>query len=215
MKILVCQPIHETGTTQLEDALRNNQSVDWTLFPEGYLSNKGLVQEVCKLARDYGVGVISGYRDENGKDRALVIDKFGEVILERAKTPMDGHLLRPSSVESNGINIGYLLCVELLQGFEGFSDLGIRGTDFVVHPIGVGMFSEEQFDEWINEAKRIAVEYKTKIFGASHADGSYRNCGKSIPIAYCIGSDGEDIFISKDDVRPVVLSWISNADRSK
>jgi len=205
MKILICQPLHETGTLQLETALRSNQSIDWVLLPEGYLSNRGLVQEACKLSRDYGVGVISGYRDENLKDRALVIDKSGAVILDRAKSSMDGRLLSPSSVESGGIAIGYLLCVELLQGLEGFNDLGIHRMDFVAHPIGVGMFSEEQFDDWIAEAKRIAVEYKTLIIGASHADGSYRNCGISIPIAYCIGSDGEEIFVYKDDVRTVVL----------
>ncbi|MFD1673712.1 hypothetical protein [Alicyclobacillus fodiniaquatilis] len=205
MRILVCQPIHETGTTQLEDALSNHSSLDWALFPEGYIANEGLVQDACNLARKFGVGIITGYRDKNQKDRALVIDKIGKVILERAKSPMGDLLFSPSRVESNGVTIGYLLCVELLQGFEGFGQLGINRTDFVAHPIGVGMFSDEQFNEWITEAKRIAIEYRTMIIGASHADGSYRNCGISIPIAYCIGSDGQEVFVSKDDVRPIVL----------
>lgn len=205
MKILVCQPNHETGTTQLEESLRKYSPIDWALFPEGYLTNEGLVQDACNLACDFGVGIITGYRDINQKNRALIIDRFGEVILERAKTPMDGHLFSPSRVESNGVTLGYLLCVELLQGFEGFGQLGIERTDFVAHPIGVGMFREKQFDEWITEAKRIANEYETMIIGTSHADGSYRNCGISIPIAYCIGSDGQEIFVSKDDARPIVL----------
>lgn len=205
MKILVCQPFHENGISQLEDALRSHPLEDWALLPEGYISNEGIIQDACKLARDYNTGVITGYRDKNQRDRALVIDRYGEVILERAKTPMVGKLFSPSSVESNGITIGYLLCVELFQGFEGFGQLGIHGTHFIAHPIGVGMFSEEQFNEWIAEARRIAIEYRTMIIGASHADGSFRNCGISIPIAYCIGSDGREVFVSKDDVRPIVL----------
>jgi len=68
------------------------------------------------------------------------------------------------------------------------------------------MFSEEQFDEWISEAKRIAVKYNTIILGTSHADGSYRNCGISIPIAYCIDRVGEPIFISKNDLRTRIIN---------
>jgi len=57
-------------------------------------------------------------------------------------------------------------------------------------------------------AKRIAVEYKTMVIGTSHANGSFQNCEISIPIAYCIGSDGQPIFVSKNDVRPVILDTV-------
>jgi len=208
MKILVCQPIHETGTVQLEKQLRQNPGVDVVLFPEGYLANEGLIQRASALAQRHAVSIITGYRDRSSKDRALIVSQSGEVMLDRAKTPMDGKLLGPSVVEYKGTKIGYLLCVELLQGFEGFAELGVRDLDFVAHPIGVGMFSEAQFDEWVAEAKRIAVEYKTMVIGTSHADGSFRNCGTSIPIAYCIGSDGEAIFLSKNDLSPVMVDTV-------
>lgn len=60
--------------------------------------------------------------------------------------------------------------------------------------------------QWINEAKNIAKSYKTIIIGTSHADGSYRNCGVSIPISYCIDSNGEPIYISKSDTRIRIIN---------
>jgi hypothetical protein len=32
------------------------------------------------------------------------------------------------------------------------------------------MFSEDQFKEWIQEARKIASTYNTMVIGASHAD---------------------------------------------
>src|SRR5690606_19653738 len=80
---------------------------------------------------------------------------------------------------------------------------------FIAHPIGVGMFSDEQFEEWINEAKNIARAYKTMIIGTSHADGSYRNCGVSIPISYFIDNDGEAVYVSKSDTRTRIVDLSS------
>lgn len=83
-------------------------------------------------------------------------------------------------------------------------------VDFIAHPIGVGMFSDEQFEQWINEAKNIAMTYNTIIFGTSHADGSYRNCGTSIPISYFINSNGEPLYISKSDTRTRIVNIDTN-----
>lgn len=89
--------------------------------------------------------------------------------------------------------------------------MGVEGLkthehlSIIFNPIGVGMFSEEQFTEWPEEARKIAVERKAMIIGTSHADGSYRNCGTSIPIAYCFDEKGEDVFISKNDTRTRVV----------
>ena len=107
-------------------------------------------------------------------------------------------------VKHNGIVIGYLLCMEILKGVRDLKKVEPK-IDFITHPIGVGMFSDEQFEEWINEAKNIAKTYNTIIIGTSHADGSYRNCGVSIPISYCIDSSGEPIFISKSDIRTRIV----------
>jgi hypothetical protein len=82
--------------------------------------------------------------------------------------------------------------------------------NFIAHPIGVGMFSDEQFEQWINEAKNIAMTYNTIIFGTSHADGSYRNCGTSIPISYFINSNGEPLYISKSDTRTRIVNIDTN-----
>jgi len=63
------------------------------------------------------------------------------------------------------------------------------------------MFSEEQYEEWTDEARKIAIREKAMVIGTSHADGSYRNCGFSIPIAYCFDQNGNNLLLSKNDTR--------------
>lgn len=77
--------------------------------------------------------------------------------------------------------------------------------DLVFHPIGVGMFSEEQLSEWLAEAKKIAIKNQVYVIGTSHADGSYKNCGVSIPIAYGIDPKGKEIFFYKNKVQSVQI----------
>ena len=81
--------------------------------------------------------------------------------------------------------------------------------DVIVHLIGVGMFSEEQFQEWIDAAQKIAVKHRAMIIGTSHADGTFRDSDISIPIAYCFNSRGEAVFIAKNDTRPRVLDILT------
>ncbi|WCR27502.1 hypothetical protein L3476_01605 [Paenibacillus thiaminolyticus] len=79
--------------------------------------------------------------------------------------------------------------------------------DLIVHPFGVGMFSQAQFDEWVEKARQIARANRAKMIGTSHADGSFRDSEVSLPIAYCIDSSGEDVFISNSDVRSRLLNF--------
>jgi hypothetical protein len=177
------------------------------LYPEGYLADERALLAACKIAKKYSKTIITGYRSNN-KDRALIINSLGEKILDRAKTPEEQELYSPSVVDNDGLRIGYLLCREILKGHEGLKSINGR-FDFIAHPIGVGMFSEEQFDEWISVAKNIAITYKTIIIGTSHFDGSYRNCGVSIPISYCIDASGEIIFLSKADKRTRIVNLLT------
>lgn len=206
LKILIGQPVHENDIVQLENDIRKNKDIDIVLYPEGYLSNENALDKACNLAKDNHIMIITSYRKDN-KDRAIIINYDGEIILERAKTPPDENeeLYLPLSVRCNGVNIGYLLCMEILKGARDFKKTG-SPVDFIAHPIGVGMFSDEQFEQWIEEAKKIAKTYNTIILGTSHADGSYRNCGISIPISYCIDCDGETVYISKSDVRTRIVN---------
>jgi len=205
MKILIGQPLHENGLKQISNEIINNREVDIVLYPEGYLANEELLKDVCNIAKEYRVMIITSYR-MNNKDRAVIINNHGEKILERAKTPPDDNekLYNPLVVNYNKMNIGYLLCMEILKGVRDLQRVN-ETINFIAHPIGVGMFSDEQFQQWITEAKNIARIYKTIVIGTSHADGSYRNCGISIPISYCIDSNGEEIFISKADTRTRVV----------
>lgn len=204
MRILVGQPIHEENLKQLESELLQNKEIDLVLFPEGYLQNPESVDKACKLAREYKVAIVTSYRKDN-KDSAVVINNLGEIVLERAKTPAqeEEKLYEPTITRINEKTIGYLLCMEILKGVRDFKIVNDK-ISFIAHPIGVGMFSDEQFDKWIDEATKIAVSNKTIIIGVSHADGSYRNCGVSIPISYCIDENGKAVYISKADTR----TWI-------
>lgn len=206
MRVLIGQPFHEDGITRLETEVRSNKGIDIVLYPEGYISSEKVLEDACTIAKENNVMIITSYRKEN-KDRAVIISNTGEKILERAKTLPDEkeELNNPLLVNYNGINIGYILCMEILKGMRDLGKIEVN-INVIAHPIGVGMFSDEQFELWINEAKNIANTYKTIIIGTSHADGSYRNCGVSIPISYCINSDGEPIYISKSDIRTRVVN---------
>ena len=161
MRILIGQPVHEITTEQLQKEIENNPNIDIVLYPEGYLADERALLAACEIAKKHSKIIITGYRNNN-KDRALIINSLGEKILDRAKTPEDQELYSPSVVDNDGLRIGYLLCREILKGLEGLKSTNGR-FDFIVHPIGVGMFSEEQFEEWINVAKDIAIAYKTTI----------------------------------------------------
>jgi len=205
MRLLVAQPNHEPHLEHLLKEMSRQDSFDAVLYPEGYVADEASVKTLCEVAKTYKKLIITGYRNSNNKDRALMIHPSGDIILERAKSPMDEQLYRPSVAEADGLSIGYLLCVELLQGYVGLEGQA-KSLDFIAHPIGVGMFSEEQFELWIEEATRIAVKYNTMIIGTSHADGSYRNCGISIPISYWIDSTGQPIYISRNDTRSRMIN---------
>lgn len=198
MKILITQPRLEQTINQLENELQSNNSADIVIFPEGYLNEN--VEAACALAKQFNTILIGGYRRMNDKpkDRAITIDRSGTVILDRIK-------YSPTSfVEVEGLTMGHILCDELIvQGIKNENEVNI---DVVVHPIGVGMFSEEQFQEWIDKARKIAITYQTMIIGTSHADGSYGDTGISIPISYCFDKNGDEIFIAKNDVRSRLLN---------
>ncbi|GFZ29928.1 hypothetical protein CSC2_04540 [Clostridium zeae] len=205
MRILIGQPIHEKQIEHMKNAIKANNKIDLVLYPEGYLSDEKVLEEACKVAKDYKVTIVSSYRKDN-KDRAVIISSEGKQILERPKTIPDENveLYDPLTVAYNNNTIGYILCMEILKANRDLKRVEEK-IDFIAHPIGVGMFSEEQFEQWVGEAKAIAKTYKTIVIGTSHADGSYRNCGVSIPISYCIDSNGEPIFISKSDPRARIV----------
>ena len=128
------------------------------------------------MAKRYSTTLIGGNRrfNERPKDRAILINRQGEVIVDRAKYSPT------ASVSLDGLTIGHILCDELIvQGVKADQETRF---DILVHPIGVGMFSQEQFDEWITTAKDIAVMYNAMVVGTSHADGSFRNSDVSISL---------------------------------
>jgi hypothetical protein len=67
------------------------------------------------------------------------------------------------------------------------------------------MFSEKQFGEWSGRAKKIAKETRSIFLGVSHADGSYRDSGTSIPISFAYDSDGNQVYQSKNDTRSFII----------
>lgn len=205
MRVLIGQPIHEEGLSQLERDIKTNTGIDIVLYPEGYILNEKVLEAACSIAKENKVMIITSYKKDN-KNRAVIISDAGNIILEKAKTLPDDNeeLVQPLTVNYNSINIGYILCMEILKGMRDLKNVG-KNINFIAHPIGVGMFSDEQFNLWINEAKKIAKTYKTIVMGTSHADGSYRNCGVSLPISYCIDNTGEPVYISKSHTRARIV----------
>ncbi|CAM4399280.1 hypothetical protein [Paenibacillus tarimensis] len=197
MKILICQPKLEPQLRQLHNELTAHPGMDAVIVPEGYLNEN--VEEACSLAREFKVAIIGGYRrmQERPKDRAIVIDRQGRILLDRIKYS------DTAFTEVEGWRVGHILCDELIR--QGLRSEDQGAADLIVHPIGVGMYSEAQFDEWINEAKAIAVAHACYMIGVSHADGSYGDTGVSIPIAYCFNRQGEIIFIARGDVKSRVV----------
>lgn len=192
MKIVIGQPKMEKELKQLEEELMAHPDADMFIFPEGYIHAN--LEQACKLAGMYQTAIISGYK--NPKDWAVIIDASGDLLLNRAKYG------EGSIAEVKGCRIAFLLCDEMvLQGLGEQPE----SIDLIVHPIGVGMFSEEQFQEWIELAKNIAKQHQAYMIGTSHADGSYRGAETSIPIAYCMNPQGEEVFIRKNDTRTILL----------
>jgi len=197
MKILIGQPKLEQTLNQLERELRSNPDVDVVLYPEGYLNQN--VEEACMLATKYGTMIISGHRrlDERPKDRTIMINKAGDIVLEKAKyTPA-------ATIEEADWVISTLLCDELVQ--QGFRKEFKGQVHLIMHSIGVGMFSEEQYAEWLEKARQIAMTERCLIMGTSHADGAYRDSDTSIPIAYCIAPSGDILIESRNDTRSRII----------
>ncbi len=202
MNVLIGQPKMERNLEQLKLEIESNPTVDLILYPEGYCTHTEL-DVLSNLAIKFNTSIVLGYRDDTNIDRVLIINKKGETLLTRRKTPENELLFMPSNVTDGSEEYGYLLCREIFMGSEGLKTH--EQLSIIFNPIGVGMFSEEQFTEWSEEARKIAMERKAMIIGTSHADGSYRNCGISIPIAYCFDENGEEVFLSKNDTRTRVL----------
>lgn len=202
MKILIGQPKMEQHLEQFIQDIKANPAVDLMLYPEGYCQYTHL-DEVKELAKTFQTAVVMGYRNEQNVDRALIINKRGETLLDRAKTPEAMPLFMPSTVDDDGLRYGYMLCREIFMGLDGLKSE--EPIQIIFNPIGVGMFSEEQYSDWSGEAKQIALQQRSIILGTSHADGSYRNCGFSIPMAYCFDKTGEPVLLSKNDTRTRIV----------
>lgn len=206
MKIIIGQPRLEQQLLQLEAELKQHPEADVLFFPEGYLNQN--VGEASRLAAAYRTMIVSGHRrlDERPKDRTIIINKAGETVLEKAK------YTAAEVVKEQDWTISTLLCDELV--LQGFRNENIGRVDMIMHSIGVGMFSEEQYTEWVEEARQMAIQNQCIVMGTSHADGSYRNSEISIPIAYCIAPDGQVVLASRNDTRTrlIVLEKQNTAD---
>lgn len=197
MKLLICQAPHEDKIEVLEKMIVTNKDVTYFLFPEGYINSESSFDRAKELAKDHSVNIITSLRIHNN-DLAVIINSQGENSYRRYKTNNNIKVKLNSPLCYHDLlnkkSIGFLLCMEILKGER---DLPKKHYDLIVHPIGVGMFSEEQLDIWIGEAKKITKKYRTMIVGVSHSDGSYKNCGVSIPISYCINREGKVLHLDR------------------
>lgn len=193
MNILIMQPKLEESILQLENELKSNANVDMVIFPEGYLNEN--IEQACQLAKDMSTILVGGYRrmSDHPKDYAVLIGADGHVCIDRQKYTQT----QIATIE--GLRIGHILCDELL--LQGLKKEPNQLLDLIVHPIGVGMYSIEQFNEWIGKAKEVAVNHQVMVIGVSHANGIFKGADQSIPIAYFLNSDGGSVFVAQNDTR--------------
>src|SRR5690554_2509871 len=125
MKVLITQANRSEDIELLRNQLMK-YDCDLVLFPEGYVSNESLLEDCCKIAKDYRVPIISSYLDnDTRKDVAVVIDEAGNKVLHRRKSSVEGPLLEPSKGIISNINIGYMLCCEIFLDNIDFSQVDI------------------------------------------------------------------------------------------
>jgi len=200
MKIFLSQPKRSDGLDQLKMALAGKSS-DIYLFPEGYLRGHQAITETKAIMAGGTSTLVTSYlAGSNGRDMGLCLGPGGCDLIHREKSGVEGPLLQPSQAQVGGRTLGYLLCREIFLDYDH-----LMGCDIIFNPIGVGMFSEDQFKEWTSRASEIAKDLKAYVFGVSHADGSYRNCGFSIPIGFGLDPEGGFIYLSHTDTRSVVI----------
>lgn len=104
MKILVSQPKLERNLEQLQAEFMMYPDITAAVFPEGYLHTN--LSLACELAARTRTLVISG--SKNPKDRAVIINREGEIVMDRAK--YSGY----ESVKEEGLLITPILCDELV-----------------------------------------------------------------------------------------------------
>ena len=201
MRIALCQARSSSDLDELSDVL-SSVDCDVACFPEGYVNSSELVEEVKRLAAAAGKAIVTSFRGESApRDKACVIDARGRVIYTRDKSSLDGPLVRNWTTHLYGTRIGFLLCGEI---FLNWND-GRESADVIFNPIGSGMFSHEQYDEWVERAKTTARFFTATVCGCTHADKFFRDSALAISISFVIGPDGQTLHLSKDDLRTVVF----------
>ncbi len=206
MKILLTQAERTENISLLKDQIAKIDC-DIIMYPEGYISNERLLNEVCQLSKEFNKPIISSYLDDiYHKDNNVVVDEYGNEVLKRKKSNCSGPIIGQTKTRILNMKIGYLLCCEIFLAKEDYSD-----CDIIFNPIGVGMFSEEQFIKWTAQARKLALKNKCKVIEVSHADGSFKNCGTSIPICYYFDKDGTEVYLSHNDTRSVVIDLLRNS----
>ncbi len=124
----------------------------------------------------------------------------GSLALDRPKAGHDVHLPLPSVARTRIGRVGMLLCREVFC-----APAALRGANVVVNPIGVGMFSEDQFTTWTERAHAVALSCAAPVVGTSHADGRYKDAAVSLPLAFAFAGDGRTLALRRCDPRPVVV----------
>jgi predicted amidohydrolase len=187
----------------------DTDGVDVFVFPEGFL-HSDLLEKTCDLVGDSGRWVISGVDDRRiaGKrfQGAVVINPCGKIVGEHTKTSIGGAEVKAGYGRGDTINvietgfgaIGVALCYEILYP-EVCRILALKGAQLILNPIGVGMFDEKQYSQWVAVAAARAAENRVFVAGCSH-------CNEKIPLAFAYAPDGHCIASSRDANELTVVS---------
>lgn len=158
--------------------LASCKGVEILCFPAGFLQSEDSVENLCRLTKQYGVWVVSGYHESiDGKKyaSALVIDDSGNISGKHRMTYLSNHDTEEGCTAGDKLEVlttkygkfGVVICAEILCP-EVTRTLTLKGAELVFHTIGSGMVSQEQYDLWKSMIQVRAIENLLYIVSSTH-----------------------------------------------
>jgi predicted amidohydrolase len=201
------QPRDESEMEQFVKSA-SHKGVEVLCFPAGFLQSEDSLERLCRLTRQYGVWVVSGYHEFNdGKKYAssLIIDDSGNIIGKHRMTYLSNHDIREGCTAGDKLEVfktkygkfGVVICAEILCP-EVTRTLTLKGAELVFHTIGSGMVSQEQYNLWKGMIQVRAIENLLYFVSSTH-NRIHPLGGLGTPLGLIVNPGGQVLAEAKKD----------------